>query len=103
MHGFLAVLKRFGPASSAPLSFPIKGWTLAVDFPATRRLAAVLDQIDTLVAESGGRVYLAKDARMRPHLVPLMYPELERWRELRSILDPNAIFVSDLSRRLRLC
>ncbi|MDF2093106.1 FAD-binding oxidoreductase [Knoellia sp. 3-2P3] len=102
-YGFLAVLKRFGPASGAPLSFPTKGWTLAVDFPATRELAGVLDRLDEMVVAGGGRVYLAKDARMNARLLPQMYPQLERWRELRATLDPRGIFVSDLSRRLQLC
>ncbi len=100
---FLPVLKRFGPESSAPLSFPRAGWTLAVDLPAVDEVAPVLDRVDRLVVEAGGRCYLAKDARVRPQLVPAMYPRLDDWRELRARLDPDGVFVSDLSRRLSLC
>jgi decaprenylphospho-beta-D-ribofuranose 2-oxidase len=100
---FLPVLKRFGPGSDAPLSFPQAGWTLAVDIPATRDVAAVLDRADELVVTGGGRCYLAKDARVRPELIPVMYPELDSWRELRARLDPDGVFASDLSRRLSLC
>ena len=100
---YLAVLKRFGAGSSAPLSFPQAGWTLAVDLPARADVGPVLDAADELVAAAGGRVYLAKDSRMRPHLLPVMYPHLDRWRELREQLDPHHVFVSDLARRLRLC
>lgn len=101
--GFLAVLKRFGPSDGAPLSFPSPGWTLAVDLPAHPILAPVLDEADEIIAAAGGRVYLVKDSRMRPDLVPVMYPQLDRWRELRARLDPERVFISDLARRLSLC
>jgi decaprenylphospho-beta-D-ribofuranose 2-oxidase len=100
---FLPVLKRFGPGIAAPMSFPRPGWTLAVDIPATPDVGPVLDRADEIVVSAGGRCYLAKDGRVRPSLIPVMYPELERWRELRGRLDPDGVFVSDLARRLSLC
>ena len=99
----LAVLKRFGPGSNAPLSFPRAGWTLAVDIPARiRGLGAVLDAADREVVAAGGRVYLAKDARLMPDLLNAMYPDLDRWRAARAAADPHRLFSSDLSRRLHL-
>jgi decaprenylphospho-beta-D-ribofuranose 2-oxidase len=101
---FLAVLKRMGPGNAAPLSFPIEGMTLAFDVPAAAdgELGALLDRLDERVADAGGRIYLAKDSRMRPELLPVMYPRLDEWLAVRHEVDPDQRIISDLARRLRL-
>ncbi|MHB2001268.1 MAG: FAD-binding protein [Solirubrobacteraceae bacterium] len=100
---YLAVVKRFGAGSGGMLSFPSPGWTFALDVPAaTPRLGRALDSADELVAAAGGRVYLAKDARLRGELLERMYPLLPRFREVCASVDPDGAIRSDMSMRLRL-
>jgi decaprenylphospho-beta-D-ribofuranose 2-oxidase len=98
---FLAVLKLFG-AASGMLSFPMEGYTLALDFRATPAALALLDRLDDVVGAHGGRVYLAKDARVKADAVRRGYPELEAFRAMRRQVDPGGKFSSLLSRRLEL-
>jgi len=101
---YLAVFKRFGPAFGGPLSFPIEGWTLAIDIPAgAPGLYAALDELDGVIAGAGGRVYLSKDARLRPDVLRAMYPALDAFNSVRAQVDPGGVLRSDLARRLGLC
>lgn len=99
---FLAVLKRFGPGNAAPLSFPIAGWTLALDLPVHPGLWRLFADLDRIVLAAGGRVYLAKDSRLDAATLERMYPRLDEFRAALARLDPDRVFRSDLARRLAL-
>ncbi|MGH3155433.1 MAG: FAD-binding protein [Streptosporangiaceae bacterium] len=101
---FLGTLKRFGPATGGHLSFPLPGWSLAIDMPAGNpRLAPLLRRLDARVAAAGGRVYLAKDGNLGGEAFGAMYRRSPQWREIKAKFDPAGVFRSDLARRLGLC
>ena len=100
---FLTVLKRFGAANPAPLSFPTAGWTLAVDIPARAHgLSELLAGLDQVVLDAGGRHYLAKDFHIAAASIRRGYPRLDEWQAVRDRVDPSGVWASDLSRRLDL-
>jgi decaprenylphospho-beta-D-ribofuranose 2-oxidase len=99
---FLAVLKRMGPQSFGLLSFPMEGYTLALDFPATAANFALLDRLDKITVEHHGRIYLAKDARVESATFAAGYPQLDAFRAVRRQYGLDQRFSSLLSRRLDL-
>jgi decaprenylphospho-beta-D-ribofuranose 2-oxidase len=101
-YPFLSVLKRMGKSSGGILSFPMPGYTIALDFPVRNGLFEVLNALDRIVIDAGGRLYLAKDARMSPETFHASYPQLPRWQAVKARVDPKGLLQSDLARRLRL-
>ncbi len=98
---FLAVLKRFG-AQDTGFSFPMQGYTLALDFPATTRALALLEELDHITLAHGGRFYLAKDARMRRETLEKSDPRAATFTENRAELGLTNAFKSAQSERLGL-
>lgn len=99
---FLAVLKRMGPQSFGMLSFPMEGYTLALDFPATLGNLVLLKRLEAITADHGGRVYLTKDACASPELLGRGYPRLQEFRNLRAKYGLDQRFASLLSQRLEI-
>ena len=100
---FLAVLKRFGAQGRGLLSFPMAGYTLALDLPIRDEgLFVLLNKLDEIVLRHGGRVYLAKDARLSAASFRAMYPRYEAWLKIKNTVDPQNRFSSSLSRRLEI-
>lgn len=96
---FLAVLKKLG-AGSGSLSFPMPGYTLALDIPIVRDTFSFLDELDKLVVAAGGRLYLAKDARQSRATFEAGYPDLSFFREVRRTIDPTGKLQSRLAQRI---
>ena len=100
---FLNVLKKFGKASEGHLSFPMEGYTFAIDFPITKKLKPFTKKLDKMVLDMGGRIYLGKDAFLDEDSFKAMYPQHKDWLEIKKKYDPENKFSSDLSRRIGLC
>jgi len=98
----LAVLKKLGPGAAGPLSFPMEGYTLAVDFPNRPRAESLIGLLIDRTVDAGGRIYLAKDSLAKPAQIEAMYPELGAFREAVRAADPEGMFETDLARRLKL-
>ena len=101
-YSALNVFKLFGEGNRAPLSYPMPGWNVCVDFPIKPGLGEFLNDLDKRVMEFGGRLYLAKESRTSAENFHQMYPGLEGWLKTRLEIDPTGVFASDMSRRLEL-
>ncbi len=98
----LAVLKRLGPGRAGPLSFPMEGYTLAVDLPARAGAAPLVAELEQICRRAGGRIYLAKDALADGDTIRDMYPERPDWAQQVAKADPDGAFQTDMTRRLQL-
>ena len=101
LGSFLAVLKVFGKQNSL-ISFPREGYTLALDFPVRKGLFEFLDELDRIVLQYGGRLYMSKDARMKPEILEAGYPGLPQFREIIRKYNPGYTIHSVQSDRLSL-
>jgi decaprenylphospho-beta-D-ribofuranose 2-oxidase len=97
---FLAVLKRMGPGRAGYLSFPMEGYTLAMDFPNKAGVAALHGELVATTRRFGGRVYLAKDALMGADDMAAMYPALADFQRVVAVVDPRRRMRSDMAGRL---
>lgn len=101
LGSFLAVLKVFGEQDDL-ISFPKKGYTLALDFPVRKGLFEFLDELDKIVLECGGRLYLSKDARMKPETLRKGYDRFNDFVQIIRNYDPEQKFSSIQSERLEI-
>ncbi len=99
---FLAVLKLYGKANNNYLSFPIEGYSLALDFKIEDGLFELLDQLDQLVIKYCGRIYLAKDVRVSKTVFDQGYPQADTFRALRQKYQMHKKFNSLQSTRIGL-
>lgn len=88
LGSFLAVLKVFGKQDDL-ISFPKEGYTLALDFPVRKGLFEFLDQLDEIVLKYGGRLYLSKDARMKPEIFWRGYPTAQKFHDIVKKYNPK--------------
>lgn len=97
---FLAVLKLYGEKNENYLSFPLKGYSLALDFKIDDGVFGLLDELDKIVVEYGGRIYLTKDARVSKEVFEQGYSRINEFRELRKKQEMSDKFQSEQSLRV---
>jgi decaprenylphospho-beta-D-ribofuranose 2-oxidase len=100
LGSFLAVLKLCGEENQNYLSFPMKGYSLALDFPISRELFPFLKVLDRMVTDLGGRIYLTKDVSTTPDTFELNYPKLSQFLNVKQKYDPQHKFQSLQARRM---
>ncbi|UWQ42866.1 FAD-binding oxidoreductase [Leisingera aquaemixtae] len=98
---FLAVLKRLG-AQDSPFSFPMEGYTLALDFPVNRCSLQLMQDLDRITIAHGGRFYLAKDSRMSRDTLHAADPRAAEFTGMRQLSGLHPSFQSAQSQRLSL-
>jgi len=98
----LAVLKKMGPGRSGMMSFPLEGFTLAVDFQNRPRTPGLCADLEDIVLNAGGRIYLAKDALAHAASIAAMYDEQPAFAKIANEADPEGMLKTDLVKRLKL-
>lgn len=101
LGSFLAVLKVFGQQDDL-ISFPTEGYTLALDFPVRKGLFEFLDELDAIVLRYGGRLYLSKDARMKPEIFWQSYPTAQQFVDVVKKYNPKFSINSVQAQRLHI-
>lgn len=97
---FLAVLKTLGGEGRGHLSFPMRGLTLALDFPCSEGVSELMRRLETITLDHGGRIYLAKDSSLSAAGFRRMYPKLGQFADVLERWDPQGRFRSVMASRL---
>jgi FAD/FMN-containing dehydrogenase len=97
---FLAVLKLYGKANDNWLSFPLEGYSLALDFKIEKDLFGLLDKLDEIVVKYRGRIYLTKDVRVSKGVFEKGYPLINTFRQFRKDNEMDKKFQSLQSKRV---
>ena len=97
---FLAVLKLYGVENKNYLSFPLEGYSLALDFKIEKGIFELLNTLDKIVIKYNGRIYLSKDVRVTKRVFEKGYPQIEKFREIRKKYKLDSAFSSLQSKRV---
>ena len=99
---FLAVLKLYGKSNENYLSFPLEGYSLALDFKIEKGIFELLEKLDTIVVKYKGRIYLSKDVRVSKATFEKGYPNIEKFREIRKKYNLKELLTSLQSKRVEI-
>jgi len=102
MNPFLAVLKIFGEKNKNYLSFPMSGYSLALDFKISKNIFTFVKILDSFISDMGGKIYLTKDGLMTEEIFKKTYPQWQEFEYVRQKYRAIGKFASNQSKRLGL-
>ena len=102
LSSFLTVLKKFGKQNNNLLSFPMSGYTLGLDFKVNEKLPQNIKELDKIIVNMGGKIYLTKDSLMSEETFKSTYKRWEEFEDTRAKYHAIGKFCSDQSKRLGL-
>jgi FAD/FMN-containing dehydrogenase len=97
---YLTVVKMMGHCNSNYLSFPIKGYSFALDFKNEIDVIKLFDKLDKIIIKMNGRIYLAKDSSIKKDNFFKMYPKVNDFKKILSKYSPSGKITSLQSLRL---
>ena len=98
---FLSVLKKF-KNDDRLLSFTKEGYTLALDIPLDKKTRQMAKELDEIIINNKGRIYLTKDSLMDAETFKKLYPQIDEWKAIKKKYDPETKFVSLEAKRVGL-
>jgi decaprenylphospho-beta-D-ribofuranose 2-oxidase len=89
-------------AQDSRFSFPMEGYTLALDFPMRQTTPALFATLEAIAIDHGGRFYLAKDSMLTPTRLRQSDSRTAAFTQMREASGSAARFRSLQSERLAL-
>lgn len=99
---YLCTIKKFGSSSIGLLSFPKRGYTIALDFENNLKNKKIINEIYEFTLFQKGNIYLSKDSLITKNQFEKTNLKISLFKTLKKKYDKNSSFKSFQSLRLGL-